>query len=856
VDAARIRSSVESARATGQQGLETASQRWRGVAFAAECGRRFARTNGSVLAGHLTFRLFLVMVPATLVAVSALGYASASGTNLEASTESNLTFTKAMADVIASTGDQAKDSRLQAGLIGLFALTFAGVSLVKALRLVFTSIWQLPEKAKGSLAATMGSVLALFAILLVTMAINRRLSREGLLPTGLGVLVLIIAGSVAMLLLSLQLPRRPGRVVDLVPGAVVAGLGFAALNGGAAWYFTRKLESTAQVYGALGVTMTMLTYLFLWSELLVLAAVVDTVWLDQVVGDQPGARAVAPVIGAAAMSGAAGNEPVSGDGAEAAAAAPAPAPAPAAEPEPATGDAAPSPEPEAEDLAPAAGTGPRHPRGLLVRRVVTVPLAIITACFILASAVAVWAHDVMLDSDRWQETVVPLLQDPEVRAAVGETLGDQILAAVDVEDRARTLLPDRAQILAPALTGAVETFVRDRIQEGLASEDVQRLWAEINARVHPKIVAFLRGDEVAGISAENGVVTLNLLPLMAVVLTRIDQRAPGMVTRGRPVPAIDASVPEDQARAQLSEALGVALPAGFGVITLPRSDRLAQLQRAVEVADRAVIVLPVLSVLLVIVLFVVAPNRRRALVWLGVGVFGLAAVIAAGLRVAQDEMLGGIQPAPRQKAAIAAAAEVLSGLRATAITLFVIGLVLALGAALLGERPRRRMAEGYASARVRLDGRSALVTSVVAVSVALLAVVWLMVGSPTPLTFLLALALMVVAALIVARRQIADAVTTLDLTVPAGVTGRSVTAGLAGLRGPNAEAGLRGPNAEAGLRGPNAEAGLRGPNAEAGLRGPNAEAGLRGPNAEAGRPLPPPPSSVGGGGTEAGSDDQ
>jgi uncharacterized BrkB/YihY/UPF0761 family membrane protein len=757
VDTTRIRSSVESARATGQQSLETATQRWRSVAFAAECGRRFVRTNGSVLAGHLTFRLFLVIVPATLVAVSALGYASASGTNLEASAESNLTFTKAMADVIASTGDQAKDSRLQAGLIGLFALTFAGVSLVKALRLVFTSIWQLPEKAKGSLAATMGSVLALFAILLVTMAINRRLSREGLLPTGLGVLVLIVAGSVAMLLLSLQLPRRPGRVVDLVPGALVAGLGFAGLNAGAAWYFTRKLESTAQVYGALGVTMTMLTYLFLWSELLVLAAVVDTVWLDQVVGDQPDAGAVAPTIGATAMSGSAGNEPLSGAGA-AAADAPAPEPEPAA----ATGDAAPAPE--EENVAPPANTAPRHPRGLLVRRVVTVPLAIITACFILASAVAVWAHDVMLDSDRWQETVVPLLQDPEVRAAVGDTLGDQILAAVDVEDRARTLLPDRAQILAPALTGAVETFVRNRIQEGLASEDVQRLWAEINARVHPKIVAFLRGEEVAGISAENGVVTLNLLPLMAFVLNRIDQRAPGILTRGRPVPAIDASVPEEQGRAQLSEALGVALPAGFGVITLPRSDQLAQLQRAVEVADRAVIVLPLLSVLLVIVLFVVAPNRRRALVWLGVGVFGLAAAIAAGLRVAQDEMLSGVQPAQRQKAAIAAAAQVLSGLRATAITLFVIGLVVAVGAALLGERSRGRLAEGYARARARLDGRSELVTSVVAVGVALLVVLWLVVGSPTPRTFVLALALMVVAALVVARHQLADAVTTLDLT--------------------------------------------------------------------------------------------
>jgi hypothetical protein len=88
---------------------------------------------------------------------------------------------------------------------------------------------------------------------------------------------------------------------------------------------------------------------------------------------------------------------------------------------------------------------------------------------------------------------------------------------------------------------------------------------------------------------------------------------------------------------------------------------------------------------------------------------------------------------------------------------------------LAGDRMRARLRRGATEVRLRLTGRGPLVMTVVAGAVAFLVVVWLVVASPTPLTFLLAMALLFLCGVVIARRQITDAVTNLDLpTVGAG----------------------------------------------------------------------------------------
>jgi uncharacterized BrkB/YihY/UPF0761 family membrane protein len=68
-----------------------------------------------------------------------------------------------------------------------------------------------------------------------------------------------------------------------VPGAVLFGVGIQVLYVATQVYFTRKIASASELYGALGGAATLLLWLFLLARLAVAAAVVNAVlWERQV----------------------------------------------------------------------------------------------------------------------------------------------------------------------------------------------------------------------------------------------------------------------------------------------------------------------------------------------------------------------------------------------------------------------------------------------------------------------------------------------------------------------------------------------------------------------------------------------
>jgi membrane protein len=258
-----------------------AYRRWPVLELPLELLRRWIRVNASVLAGHLAFRVFLFMVPLVLVLVAVLGYASSSGVDVEEQGE-NLRMGQALAGVLADAGDDAESSHLQVGFVGLIALLSSASGLVAALRLVVAAVWDVPVKsAPTSKLKTMAWLVPGVGFILLGAAARQWLTRRGLVMDGLGALVAVTVNSATLLGLFWILPRRATRIVDLVPGAVAAAAGFAALNIAGAVYFTGKLQQSSEVYGALGVAITVLLYLFFVGQIVVLATLVNTIWLDR-----------------------------------------------------------------------------------------------------------------------------------------------------------------------------------------------------------------------------------------------------------------------------------------------------------------------------------------------------------------------------------------------------------------------------------------------------------------------------------------------------------------------------------------------------------------------------------------------
>jgi uncharacterized BrkB/YihY/UPF0761 family membrane protein len=255
--------------------------RWPWLALPAELIKRWTTTNATVLAGHLAYRVFVFILPLLVLLVGVLGYAADSGTDLESSSQSGMQFSSALASSISSTGEQARDGRLQLVVFGGFAVLLAASGLVKALQLVFATAWGVPVKSGRSRWAVLGRFLPGVLVVLAAVLFRQWLSKSGLLLTLTAELLNVLIDSVALLGLSWLLPRRATRLIDLVPGAVLGGVGLGALHIAALIYFPAKIARASALYGTLGVALVALLYLFILGQVLVGSALTNAVWFDR-----------------------------------------------------------------------------------------------------------------------------------------------------------------------------------------------------------------------------------------------------------------------------------------------------------------------------------------------------------------------------------------------------------------------------------------------------------------------------------------------------------------------------------------------------------------------------------------------
>src|SRR3954464_8602866 len=83
---------------------------------------------------------------------------------------------------------------------------------------------------------------------------------------------------------------------------------------------------------------------------------------------------------------------------------------------------------------------------------------------IVLSIVAIWLRATLLNTDRYVSTVAPIAADPAVQNAVAKRLETAIYSRVDFSSLAREVLPDRADVLAPAIERGAQSVISDRIE--------------------------------------------------------------------------------------------------------------------------------------------------------------------------------------------------------------------------------------------------------------------------------------------------------------------------------------------------------------------------------------------------------
>ncbi len=237
---------------------------------------RDSEVGGGLLAGALAYRIFIWLLPFSLVVVAGIGIAASTGESPESAAKS-----LGLHGVVASSVAQASrgSSRWYALLIGVPILLWATRALLKAIVVVHRLVWgdlrrTVPKPTVGATLLFLAMLVGYFAILELARAVG---SWTG--SVTLRLLVVFLGLIAWWLVLSMRLPHRGVPWSALVPGALLMAVGLELLSSIGVFLIAPRVESSQRTYGALGLAAALLFGLYLVSRLVVASAVLNvTVW--------------------------------------------------------------------------------------------------------------------------------------------------------------------------------------------------------------------------------------------------------------------------------------------------------------------------------------------------------------------------------------------------------------------------------------------------------------------------------------------------------------------------------------------------------------------------------------------------
>ena len=317
-------------------------------------------------------------------------------------------------------------------------------------------------------------------------------------------------------------------------------------------------------------------------------------------------------------------------------------------------------------------TPPQHAPGRRGRRRLGRTLLVVGAILAPITMTSLFVRNIVLDTDRYVETVSPLGSDPAIRAEAVARITDTLMSAVDVGTVLRDTLPEQLQVIAGPVETAVRTTVANTTEQVMASEKFQALWDGANRLAHESIRSLL--TEVDVVELPNGKVVVDLSGIAAEVAAVLVDRGLGFF----------ANIPITQLAAQLE---------------LFDASQLESVQTIVSIMRAAIVVLVVLTLACLAGAVALAADRRRAVAHVGIALAIGTAVLMTVINLGRSVSLSALDSTISRDAA-AATFDILTRFFRQAIrTVFGLGLVLVLGAWLAGPSRTAVRLRGLARSR-------------------------------------------------------------------------------------------------------------------------------------------------------------
>ncbi|MFJ3516831.1 MULTISPECIES: hypothetical protein [unclassified Streptomyces] len=292
-------------------------------------------------------------------------------------------------------------------------------------------------------------------------------------------------------------------------------------------------------------------------------------------------------------------------------------------------------------------------------------LLIIIGCVLAPlGIVASWTSSIVGNTDRYVSTVAPLASDPDVQAAAANRVTAALMEHLDLATLLEDAAPDQRPLLQKALgklggslEGAVSSFVKEKAQDVIASDQFETIWTNANRTIHTSLVKALTGSGDGAVEIKNDAVTIDLAPVIEQVKTRLVDA--GMSVAGR-IPEIHTD------------------------FTVVQSNDIGRVKTGFRLLQILGVWLPIIAVLLVAAGVLLSAHRRRILVTAALAVAFSVAVLGLGLTVFRTVYLNALPDTVSQAAAGSVYDAMIRLLRTTIRMVVVLGIVIALAAWLSG----------------------------------------------------------------------------------------------------------------------------------------------------------------------------
>lgn len=275
----RLKDRVETYKTWATERVEVERARRPSVRMAFDFYQRDQAFAGSLLAGGLSVKLFLWFLPFALSVVVLIGALADRFDRPASELAQDSGLALALASMVQEAVEASSNARWYLALVGIVLLLWAGIGVVRALRLTSRLAWRMQSiPPSNRLLGSLGVIGVVVGIL--AMQWLRNLPEVSWYIDLLTLLIgtVIIIGIYVVVFDALPHPEDAPWTA-MVPGAILMTVGILVVRLVTIVYFSDRLESASDLYGGLGIAATFLLWLYVISRTLVASISLNaTIW--------------------------------------------------------------------------------------------------------------------------------------------------------------------------------------------------------------------------------------------------------------------------------------------------------------------------------------------------------------------------------------------------------------------------------------------------------------------------------------------------------------------------------------------------------------------------------------------------